>query len=245
MRSKQLWLLAVLIITACRPAPVPEIPKITQQIWKLNYTPALSWLGPALSLCTFQQAGTGLVVNELPAAALGTGQDSINFRWGAPDKLSGFPFVLGYDDLIIIVNAQNSIQNLSKSDLQDIFNGHIHSWTALKKVKAGSTGDIQVWAYPEEDEAQALFESVVLQNTFSNKSASIAPDPGAMRGAVAANPAAIGILPARWLDKSIHAVNISDAIAETLRQPILAITPAEPSTGQKSWLLCLQRTINP
>jgi hypothetical protein len=245
VRIRYIWLLAVLTLAACRPAVLTETPIPTQEIWQIHYTPDLNWLGPMMNLCIFQQPGIGLVVNELPAPALDTSQAMVTFRWGSPEKLSGFPVIVGFDDLNVIVHPENPLQSLSKADLQDIFSGHIHTWSSLKKVKNGLNADINVWVLPPGDEAQDLFEYALLQGSLANRSASIAPDPEAMRGTIAADRAAIGILPARWLDKSVHAVKISDVKTETLHQPILAIVPIEPPARQKDWLLCLQRSINP
>jgi hypothetical protein len=59
---------------------------------------------------------------------------------------------------------------------------------------------------------------------------------------VAADPNAIGFLPAHWLDSSVRAVTI-DGLSSAA-QPILALTTSTPKGTTRSWLLCLQSTIH-
>jgi ABC-type phosphate transport system substrate-binding protein len=146
---------------------------------------------------------------------------------------------LGSDDLVVVVNPQNPVHNLTGSQLRNIFSGASRAWSAYSK---GKTNPIQVWVYPTGNEIRQYFEDALAPLRL-NPSALLAPDPAAMRQAVAGDTSAIGYLPGRWVDSSVRQLSITDISELSLPQPILAITPTEPQGAQKEWLLCLQRSI--
>jgi phosphate transport system substrate-binding protein len=234
-----IFLLVGLAVAACQAAaPVSSPP--TSQYWRVQYTPALAWMAPAFNLCIRQgPPGYALAVFERPASALDITQAEIILRWGAGTGMSGSLVELGSDDLVVVVNPQIPLQNLTASQIRNIFSGASHAWSDYSKANPDS---IQVWSYPEGNEIRQIFEKA-LSPVDLLPSAHLAPDPNALREAVAADPAAIGYLPGRWVDSSVRQLAIDGTSALSLRQPILAITQAIPQGAQKEWLLCLQRWI--
>jgi hypothetical protein len=230
----------VLWLSSCQ-APTPA-PTADISILRVQYTSTLSWLAPAFNLCTRQQAGLTLLVEEKPADALDLTNTDIFLSWGLPAKDQGVLFQLGSDDLAVVVHPQNNLQRLAASDLLDIFTGSIRNW---KSVQENKTQAIQVWVYPDGNEVQQAFESAVLNQAAVFQSAHLAPSPAALRLAVAVDPNAIGFLPVRWVDSSIRILPIDDIPAETLRQPILASVKSAPQPAQKKWLVCIQESLNP
>lgn len=228
-----------LAATSCQTAPPVLVP--TPQSWRVQYTPALAWMAPEFNLCIRQQPGYALVVFEKPASALDIAQDEIALRWGAAAENTGYLAELGSDDLVVVVNPQNQVHDLTGGQLRNIFSGASRAWSAYSE---GSPNQIHVWVYPTGNEIRQYFEDA-LGPLRLNPSALLAPDPVAMRQAVAADTSAIGYLPGRWVDSSVRQLSITDIAETSLRQPILAITPTEPQGAQKEWLLCLQRSITP
>jgi len=226
-----------LATASCQAAPPVSVP--TPQFWRVQYTPALVWMTPEFNLCVRQQPGYALVVSAKPASALDVNQAEIILRWGVSAENTGYLAELGSDDLVVVVNPQNPVHDLIGSQLRNIFSGASRAWSAYSK---GNSNPIQVWAYPTGNEIRQYFEDAVAPLRL-NPSALLAPDPAAMRQAIAADTSAIGYLPGRWVDSSVRQLSITDISELSLRQPILAITPTEPQGAQKEWLLCLQRSI--
>jgi len=63
-----------------------------------------------------------------------------------------------------------------------------------------------------------------------------------MRQAVAADSAAVGFLPRRWLDASIKEIALTESPFDPPALPILAVSAAAPSGSLYTWLYCLQET---
>jgi hypothetical protein len=199
----------------------------------VEYTPSLSWLKPALSQCATQW-NIDLLTYEAPADVLDFSK-GVALRWGAPLSVAGAASQLNTDDLAIIVNPKNNVKSLKLADLQAIFQGTTANWNN------DASTPIQVWVYSGTDDVETVFRSVV-QPAHLSIQAHLAPDPDAMRQAVAADPNAIGFLPAHWLDSSVRAVTINGL--SSAAQPILALTASTPQGTTRSWLLCLQSTIH-
>jgi hypothetical protein len=230
------YLVIGLATASCQAAPPVAVP--TPQSWRVQYTPALAWLAPEFNLCIRQQPGYALIVSVKPASALDVAQADITLRWGAAAENTGYLAELGSDDLVVVVNPENPVHDLTASQIRNIFSGVSRAWSAYSK---GNSNPIQVWVYPTGNEIRQYFESVLAPLRL-NPSALLAPDPVAMRQSVAADLSAIGYLPGRWVDSSVRQLSITDISESSLRQPILAITPTEPQGAQKEWLLCLQRS---
>jgi hypothetical protein len=181
------WLL--LSLAACQTAtPLPPIP--TPLFWRVQFTPSLLWLGPTLNLCIRQQTGYALAVSELPKDELDASRAVFVLLWGAPDKDSGYTVELGSDDLVIVAHPQNPIRDLTSKQLVAIFSGKSRSWNIYQKE---NSSPIQVWMNGVGSEVRLIFDGVVGQS-LNDPYAHLAPDPNAMRQAVAADPAAIGYL---------------------------------------------------
>jgi hypothetical protein len=228
----------LLTLTGCMPATPPPLP--TPQVWQAQYTPSLSWIGPALNLCTRQQPGIALTVAEKPAQALDPTQADFTLRWGAPEPLDTFAAEIGSDELVVIVHPGNLIKSLELSEIQAIFTGKSQKWSDFMK---GNSDRIQVWTEAEGSDVQQVFQTVLLQQPLTYPFAHLAPDPPAMRQAVGTDPTTIGYLPRRWLDATVRPVQITGISASELRQPVLVLREKEPQGPQKDWLLCLQDAI--
>ena len=231
-------LLIILILSACVPATPQSLP--TPQIWQTQITPSVSWIGPAFNLCTRQQSGIALSVDERPAQALNPDQADFTLRWGAPDHLDVNATEIATDELVLIVHPDNPIKSLDLSEIKAIFTGKSQKWSAFIK---GNPGRIQVWTEASGSDVEQVFQSVLLQQPLTYPFAHLAPDPVAMRQSVAADSTTIGYLPRRWLDATVRAVQIKGVTPSELRQPVLVMRKTEPQGAQKDWLLCLQDTI--
>jgi hypothetical protein len=74
----------------------------------------------------------------------------------------------------------------------------------------------------------------------TNANALLAPNPAAMFEAIAADPLAVGYIPASWLDKDIQIITIEVELQDAFTQPILALSVREPEGSLRTYLACLQ-----
>lgn len=230
--------LLLTLLTACQTAqtPTPLIaPLPTPHILAVQVTPALQSLGAQFHACADELPSTGLVVSNTPAPSLDLNKAAVALRWGLQSKPEGYAAVLGQEALVVIVSTQSTLQSIGLADLRAIYQGKLRAWP-------GTDNEIQAWTYPSGDDATEVFEGTILGgSTIPASAVYTAPDPEAMLETVAKTPNAVGYLPRRWLNSSVKALNIQGIAAESLRQPVVALSKSEPEGPEKSWLLCLQQ----
>jgi hypothetical protein len=237
--SSALCLLALVLTPACQPALLP-VPRPTPATLAVQSTPALLPLKSDYRACVEELENTGLVLLETPAASIDLNKAGLALRWGASGPLPERAFVIGQEELVIITHPHNSLKGITLPDLQAIYTGAQRAWPQTQPPV-----EIRPWVYLSEDDIQGVFEAVVLNDQSpSARVVSLAPDPAAMREAVAGDPAAIGFLPRRWLDETVKALSIEGLEANQLRQPVLAVSRSEPQGLEKNWLLCLQERLS-
>jgi ABC-type phosphate transport system substrate-binding protein len=205
----------------------------------VQVTPALLAFEDLFQRCANEQPGAGLVLLERPAPGIDLTQSAVALRWGAEGdwKPSGpaFAAVIGHEELVIVTHPANPAANISLADLQSIYSGAQRSWPGQEE----SSG-VQPWVYPSGEDVQEIFEAALGGSQPSARVVHLAPDPPAMREAIAANPTAIGFLPRRWVDDSVKILTVDGLDSALLRRPVLAWSKSEPMGPEKAWLICLQ-----
>ncbi len=238
-KIRVLFLLLLLPGAAYQPGLVAA-PRPTPSILTVQSTPALQSLAKDYQGCVEEQANAGLVLLDTPAASIDLKQASLALRWGASSAFKGYAAVIGNEELDLIVHPSNLLNSISLAEIKAIYSGSQPVWPG-----GDPAVEIQPWVYLTGDDAQSIFEAAVLAGQPpSTRVVSLAPDPAAMREAVAASPAAVGFLPRRWVDSSVKVIPVTDLDPARLRQPILALSRSEPQGLDKSWLLCLQEKLS-
>lgn len=227
---------AWLLMSGCQPGITPAA-QPDPLILTLQMTPALDRLRPAMHTCA-QAEGIGLAITSLPAPALDPLEAGLVLRWGAPPENELYAAVLAEEALVFIVNPASPLQNISAADLHALYSGQV-------QTLPGTAGaEMHAWAYPAGDDLQQAFESALFEDTdTSSLPVYLAPDPAAMLEAVAQDENALGFVPAGWLTEQVRAVVLNGVSEPLLRQPILALSPAEPQPPARGWLLCLQEQL--
>jgi hypothetical protein len=235
--------LLVLLFTACQPVMQSE-PVPTPVVWEIQYTPALSWMGPDFSACIAEQPHASIVVFEEPATALDPDAVDFAFRWGSAQEIQGYAAIAGRDEVVFIVHPDNPVEVLTQSNLVDIYAGAVRSWSRFNPSGSGVTGRIHIWGYPTGSDLSEIFTGLIADTGQHDAVLFFAPDPQAMLEAISQDPVAIGFIPRRWLDERVGAVIIEDMEEEDLQQPILALSRAEPERDRRAWLLCVQERLS-
>jgi uncharacterized protein YcfL len=238
------YLLLAILLTACSTStPIPATPIPTQQVWRVAYTAPLAILAQDFPACLDPNSNVAILIDEVPDSSGFDGHD-FGFYWGDIQGINQATFVLGYDQLYVIVNNENSIDEISLGDIQAVFNGSINRWDQLVNGGNNPTGNIHVWLYPQEDilYREAIQTGLIKQDIHT--STTLAPDPDAMRVEIEDDPNAIGILPGIWLSNGVKKLQIMEGNSQNTQQPILVLTPDKPQGIALDWLLCLQKVVS-
>ncbi len=231
------------VLVGCQPV-ISTATVAAPQVWRVQVSPALRWLNADFHTCTDAMPGVTLLYDEKPADTLNPAQADFTISL-EPANGADYTATLGQSELVVIVNPTNPVSLLNLADVQAIFNGKTTAWADLAKGACPACADsalkaIQPYVYAEGDDVARVFESLIPGLRPRQPGALLAPNPLAVRQAVAGDIQAIGVIPAFWLDTTIKAVKIADPPVNGLRFPIVFSAGAEPTGAKLSWLLCVE-----
>ncbi len=156
------------------------------------------------------------------------------------------PHVLARDGIAIVAHPTQTVSNLTKDQVREIFAGEITNWSQV----GGANETINVVAREEGSGTRAAFEEMVMgEDALITAMAILQPSNGAVRTTVAGDPNAIGFLSFGYLDSSTRAMSI-DGVAATVDnaqngtypivRPLLFLTRSEPTGLVKEFIdFCL------
>ncbi|HNS60986.1 MAG TPA: hypothetical protein PKK96_08285 [Anaerolineales bacterium] len=145
----------------------------------------------------------------------------ISLQIGEPDFLSSFAYQIGEEEILVAVNRQSPIQNLTLDDARVLFMG---------------LGDpsVQLRVYASDADVQKVFDQFVMEGRSVSSSALIAVSPGQMSDELLSQPNAVGILPRRLMADDLREVY------PVAKVPVLALTKSEPQGAVNQLIGCLQ-----
>jgi hypothetical protein len=216
-------LLLPLLLLGCSPASATPAPvPLTVQ-----YSPSAgAWL-PALVNC----AGNVTINFEQRQGEALDPKADLEIRIGQPIELTSPAFRIGSEDLLVVINPQNPVHTLSEDQVRGLFSGQIRNWKDVK----GADSPVEVWAYPEGDDVEQVFEQVVLEGGPITSTARLANSPDEMAQGIAKDSNAVGVLSRHWITE-----NVREAF-KAASAPVLAITPSAPQGASAALLTCLQK----
>jgi hypothetical protein len=215
---KRILLTILFALTACAPAAGTATP----QLVKAYVTSAASSRLGDLYNCSAPSAAISLS---------DAGSADITLRLGPPDPLSSPAYQIGTEDVLVIVQSQNSISSLTVDQVHAIFLGQVTDWKDI----GGSDAPIQVWTYAQGEDVQQIFEQDVMNSQTVTSLARLAVSAQDMLNSVAQDPNAIGFLPADWVKGNVK------NIYKVAPVPLLAITRSEPQGALRELIACLQK----
>lgn len=216
-------LLLLLLLTACSPSPVAEEKaEATPQLLPVYIAPAAEERIPQLYRCA-ERTQVGLV-QRTPSLR----DARIALRVGAGDDKIAYP--IGEVEIGLFANADNPVEALSREEALALYTGKIGNWAEV----GGDDAPVRLWVYDQDDDLQHAFnESVLGQNPLSTL-ARQAPNPRAMRDAIANDAHALGILPKSQADSRLRPLYSLENL------PVLVILQEEPQENLLSLIICLQ-----
>ncbi len=211
---------------ACTPFAY-SVPPPEPEHLSVAYTPALSWMEDNLNRCAQDQPEISLTVEVRPTASIEVGAVDVTLTLDTlPEGFSGTAAQLGWEQVVVIANAEIPATQLELPDLQNLY-------TSLAPV-------YQPWSYPENSELHTLFAEVILKEIEQSPHTKIAPNSEAMLAAVNNGPLAVGFIPITALGaENIQIIPMPEEIAAKLFLPVLALTPEESQGNARIFLSCL------
>jgi len=224
-RTFALIIIICFLLPSCNSAP----PTTEPEQLSLQYTAAsIPWLAD-LSQC----AGTNNVSFEQRGADFLDPQSAdVVIRIGLPKGLGPFVYQISTDDLLVIVDQQNPINNLTAAQVFGLFTGQIQNWKDID----GADAPVQVWVFAAGEDLQQVFEQTVMEGSPVTSLARLATSPEEMLQVVEKDSTAIGIINRRNM-----AGNVTDVYMAASGLPVLAITLAEPQGNLAQVIACMQK----
>jgi DNA-binding transcriptional LysR family regulator len=239
---KHLLLLGMVFILAACGSPAVATPAPTPEAIRITYPASLQKWMDNLGKCADDYPQIALYVNQANQWTGDLSKDEVALEFTQlTTGFSGFYLSqLGWEQLVVVVNQENSLSNLSSNQLLAIFSGQTSKWPA------DPSQPIQVWVMTEGDPLRSIFDLIVMRGRSVSSEAMLAPDSVAMLEAVAGNANSIGYLPASWLTSDdsefsgkVKIVQLEDSLTSHLHQPIIAVTQKEPVGLMREILVCL------
>jgi len=243
---KQVLLIGVAFLLAACGAPNLATPPPTPEAISVTYVADLKPWADKLSACASGNPLVSLYFTQAPATIDNIFADEVMLDLGEPVNIepSSHLFQIGWEQITLVVNQGNNISKLTNNELQRIFVGQTLRWAD------DSSKVIQVWVLPEYDPARIIFDRTVMPSLPLASEAMLAPDPQAMLEAISADANAIGYLPLSVISSGdpilvgkLKTIQIDSSLEQGLRQPVIAITHAEPQGLLRELLVCLQTRV--
>ena len=113
--------------------------------------------------------------------------------------------VVAYDALAVIVNPANTVSQLTRQQLEDIFTGKITNW----KQVGGADMKIVVYSRETSSGTYEFFKEHILENKNYMSGILSMPATGAIIQSVAQTPGAIGYVGLAYLNSDVKALKVS------------------------------------
>ena len=238
---KYLLLFGLVILLCSCGTPEESTSAPTPEAIKIIYPPVLQAWADGLSSCASDNPQVALYFIQANKQGLVIHPNEIRMELGEPDSIYASAYVsqVGWEQIVVVVNKDNSLTQLSGDTLQIIFSGQVST------AENDPDQFFQVWVLPEGEPTRMLFDRAVLQTFSLTADAMLAPDTGAMLAAISQNGDAIGYLSESILNTSsntskVKIVQLEPSFEEQLHQPVVAVTQSEPSGSLRSLLVCLE-----
>ncbi len=126
--------------------------------------------------------------------------------------------IVAYDALAVVVNTGNSVGQLTREQLEDIFTGKIKNW---KEV--GGT-DMQIVVYSRETSSGTyeFFKEHVMNNKNYASSVLSMPATGSIIQSISQTKGAIGYVGLAYIEKDVKAIKVSYDKGKTFVAPSMA-----------------------
>ena len=166
---------------------------------------------------TVTGGGSGVGISALMDGTTDIAMASRSIKFGEKMKLSSAgkqlrEAVVAYDALAVIVNPQNPITHLTRTQLEAIFRGKVTNWNQVTDPVTGRRGpELKIIVYSRETSSGTNeFLKTNVQHEKTNKAGVLSmPATGAVIQSVSQTRGAIGYVGMAYVNKNVKALKVS------------------------------------
>ena len=179
-------------------------------------------------------SGLGIKCSENCLADIGMSSKEVD-----NDNLNVYE--IGREAIVVVVNPDNPIDDLSTQKIRDIFSGKITNWNEI----SGNSGKINVISRESGSGTLDSFKNIIMENQEIKKDAIIQNSPGAIKQSVIEDKNAIGFVSLAHADEDIKVVRIDGVeVSEKsirdgsykLQRPFLLMTSKTPNNETQDFI---------
>lgn len=150
-------------------------------------------------------------------------------------------YQIGTKAIVVVVNKNNSLKDLSSTQLRDIFSGKIKDWSEI----SNQSGKINVIVREEGSGTLDAFKSIIMKNCEIKEDAIIQNSPGAIKQAIVQDKNSIGFISLGHVDNNIKNVTLNGVEVSAnsikndsyvLQRPFLFITNQTPGIETEKFI---------
>lgn len=150
-------------------------------------------------------------------------------------------YEIGREGIVIVVNNDNPIEDMSTCEIQDIFSGKITNWNEISSYD----GKINVIVREEGSGTLDAFRDVIMKKTDIKKDAIVQNSQGSVSQAVINDKNAIGFVSFSYLNENLNPVSIDGVkVSESsirdgsykLQRPFVFLTDETPNKEIKDFM---------
>jgi phosphate transport system substrate-binding protein len=156
-----------------------------------------------------QGGGSGAGIKMVSEGSADVGMSSRDLT---ADELKDLtPYAIAADGVAVVVNPANTLTDITKAQIKDIFSGKIKNYKEL----GGPDKEIVVIIRETGSGTRASFEEMIMDKgkTNNTESAEQQSSNGAVKASIASNPNAIGYIGAGFIDPTVKALTIGGIAA--------------------------------
>jgi hypothetical protein len=132
---RYLYLLLVFLLASCTSNALPA--DVDEQVIRVYVSPAAEpWLEDVYDCAARSPEWLVERTPDITSA-------NLVLRVDHTSSLGGEPYQIGEAELVLLLNADNPLSQLSRQEVQAIFSGNIRNWAGV----GGDNANIQIWAY--------------------------------------------------------------------------------------------------
>ncbi|MCK9152162.1 phosphate ABC transporter substrate-binding protein [Methanobacterium alcaliphilum] len=182
-------------------------------------------------------SGMGIRTTEQGIVDIGTSSKSLK----SDEKGNLQEFIIGRDGIVIAVNTQNKVNDLTVDQLRDIFSGKITNWNQV----GGADATIHVVVRESGSGTLSSFQSLVMNKTEIRPDAIVQGSTEAVKQAVKQDPYAVGFVSLSHMSSDVKGIEVNGINAsETtiadgsypLQVPFEFLTKGEPTGVTKEFI---------
>jgi len=186
-----------------------------------------------------QGGGSGLGIRTAQQGIVDIGTSSKALKPEEKDDMK--EYVIGKDGIVIAVNKENPIDDLTKEQLRDIFSGKIRNW----KEVGGPDAEIHVVVREEGSGTRSSFQSLVMKDAKIRPDAIVQGSTESVKQTVKQDPYAIGFVSMSHMSDDVKAIKIDGVepsektVADgsyPLVVPFIFLTKGEPTGVVKDFI---------